>query len=68
MGSWWMASRANLSPCQCWRPAHARQTGPLLLVRPRVFGRDAMTLDQTSRLYPIDLRETRFVKDDFTIE
>ncbi len=49
-------------------PAYARQTGPLLLVRPRVFGRDAMSLDQKIRLYPIDLRETRFVKDDFTIE
>jgi hypothetical protein len=49
-------------------PAYARQSGPLLLVRPRVFGRDSMNLDRKIRLYPIDLEETRTVKDEFDIE
>jgi hypothetical protein len=49
-------------------PAYARQTGPLLLVRPRVLGRDSMTLDRKIRLYPIDLEETSSVKDEFDIE
>jgi hypothetical protein len=49
-------------------PAYARQSGPLLLVRPRVFGRDSMTLDRKIRTIPIDLEETRTVKDDFDIE
>jgi hypothetical protein len=49
-------------------PAYARQSGPLLLVRPRVFGRDSMTLDRKIRTIPIDLDETRTVKDDFDIE
>jgi hypothetical protein len=49
-------------------PAYARQTGPLLLVRPRVFGSDSMELDRKIRLYPINLKETRTVKDEFDIE
>jgi hypothetical protein len=49
-------------------PAYARQNGPLLLVRPRVLGRDSMRVDRKVRVYPIDLKETRTVKDDFSIE
>jgi hypothetical protein len=49
-------------------PAYSRQTGPLLLVRPRVFGRDSMTLDRKIRTYPIDLERTRTIKDEFDIE
>lgn len=49
-------------------PAYARQTGPLLLVRPRVFGRDSTKIDTNNRAYPVDLHETRLVTDDFAIE
>lgn len=49
-------------------PAYARQTGPLLLVRPRVIGRDSTNLDAKVRIYPVDLHETRMITDDFTIE
>jgi hypothetical protein len=49
-------------------PSYAHQTGSLLLIRPRVFGSDSMTIDRKIRLYPIDLEETRTISDDFDIE
>ena len=49
-------------------PAFARSAGTLLLVRPRVFGSDLMRLDRKIRIYPVDLEETRTIKDEFTIE
>jgi hypothetical protein len=49
-------------------PFYARQTGPLLLVRPRVLGTDSMRLDHKIRLYPIELGETRTVKDEFDVD
>ena len=49
-------------------PLYARQSGPLLLVRPRVLGTDSMRLDRKIRLYPIELGETRTVKDEFDVD
>jgi hypothetical protein len=47
---------------------YARNAGPLLMVRPRVYGQEGLTLDRKVRKVPIDLRSTRQVQDDFTIE
>ena len=46
----------------------ARTMGPLLLVRPRVFGSIGMRIDHKARVLPIDLRETRTERDDFSIK
>jgi transglutaminase-like putative cysteine protease len=46
----------------------ARNAGPLLMVRPRVYGQEGIALDRKVRKVPIDLRSTREIKDDFTIE
>ncbi len=46
----------------------ARNAGPLLMVRPRVYGQEGLALDRKARLVPIDLSSTRKIKDDFTIE
>jgi hypothetical protein len=45
----------------------AREMGPLLTVRPRVLGHEALAVDNKRRELPIDLGETRQVHDDFTI-
>ena len=45
----------------------AQEMGPLLTVRPRVMGREALAVDSRKRDLPIDLGETRQVHDDFTI-
>lgn len=45
-----------------------RTMGPLLMVRPRVFGSEGLALDKKVRKVPINLDETMTEKDDFTIE
>jgi transglutaminase-like putative cysteine protease len=42
--------------------------GPLLMVRPRVLGTEGLRADRKKRVFPIDLRETKQVKDDYTVE
>jgi len=42
--------------------------GPLLMVRPRVLGTEALETDHKKRTVPIDLRETMQAKDDYDIE
>jgi hypothetical protein len=42
--------------------------GPLLMVRPRILGREALETDHKKRTVPIDLRETMQAKDDYDIE
>jgi hypothetical protein len=42
--------------------------GPLLMVRPRVFGTDSLEIDHKKRSVPIDLEETVQAVDDYTIE
>jgi hypothetical protein len=46
----------------------AKSTGPLLMVRPRVLGSEALEADHKPRLVPINLKETMQEKDDYTIE
>ena len=48
-------------------PQYAHQAGPLLLVRPRVVGDDALPFDDKPRKYPIDLEATGRWRDDFDI-
>ncbi len=43
-------------------------TGPLLMVRPRVYGTEVIPTDQKRRNVPIDLGETMRAHDDFDIE
>lgn len=45
-----------------------RSSGPLLMVRPRVFGSDDLPADGRERHVPIDLPETSQEQDNFTIE
>ena len=45
-----------------------RTMGPLLMVRPRVYGEEGMELDRKARKVPVDLLSTREMTDDFTIE
>jgi hypothetical protein len=47
---------------------YAQVSGPLLLVRPRVLGRDSIGLEKKERKYPIELRSTARVDDEYTIE
>ena len=47
---------------------YAKSMGTLLLVRPRVLGRLAMTTDRKERTVPIDLGETMQATDDYSIE
>jgi hypothetical protein len=42
-------------------------TGPLLMIRPRVMGRELIPIDRKPREVPIDLRETMQAKDSFDI-
>jgi hypothetical protein len=49
-------------------PLYARSQGPLMLMRPRVLGTDSMELDKKIRTYPVELGETRTVKDEFDID
>jgi hypothetical protein len=48
-------------------PQYAHQAGPLLLVRPRVVGDDAVPFDDKPRKYPIDLNATGKWHDSFDI-
>ena len=47
---------------------HYSTTGGLLMVRPRVLGREAMSLDHKARTIPIDLDQTMSHRDDFSIQ
>ena len=46
---------------------YAHQAGPLLLVRPRVVGSDALSFDDKTRTVPIDLNATGRWRDSFDI-
>jgi hypothetical protein len=46
---------------------YAHQAGPLLLLRPRVFGSHMRPLDDKPRIYPIDLNATGSWHDSFEI-
>ncbi len=46
----------------------ASQTGPLLMIRPRVLGSDLMPIDRKQRRIAIDLGETKQAHDSFDIE
>ncbi|MGA2571007.1 MAG: transglutaminase-like domain-containing protein [Terracidiphilus sp.] len=48
-------------------PNYAHQAGPLLLVRPRVVGDDAIPFDDKPRSVPIDLSATGNWRDSFDI-
>jgi len=48
-------------------PQYAHQAGPLLLVRPRVVGDDAVPFDDKPRTYPIDPEATGRWHDTFDI-
>jgi hypothetical protein len=47
---------------------YGRSMGPLLMVRPRVLGDEAPSVDNEPRKVPIDLRETMQAKDEYDIE
>jgi hypothetical protein len=47
---------------------YARTMGQLLMVRPRILGSEAPTVDHERRTVPIDLRETMQAKDEYDIE
>ena len=49
-------------------PQYGRSQGLLMMVRPRVLGSDSMELDRKIRIYPVELGETRIVKDEFDLE
>jgi hypothetical protein len=49
-------------------PQYARSEGTLMLVRPRVLGSDSFAIDRKIRTYPVELGETRTVKDDFDVD
>lgn len=46
----------------------ASTSGPLLMVRPRVFGSEGLNVDRKERKVAIDLGETMQARDDFSIE
>lgn len=46
----------------------AKPMGPLLMVRPRVLGREGLNVDREARRVPIDLEETKRSQDDYEIE
>ncbi len=45
-----------------------KNMGPLIMVRPRVLGTEALETDRKPRLIPIDLRETMQAIDDYDIQ
>jgi len=47
---------------------YGQASGPLLLVRPRVLGRDSIGLEKKERKYPIELASTARVDDEYTID
>jgi hypothetical protein len=46
---------------------YAQPSGDLLLIRPRVLGRDAMPYNDKPRVFPIDLRRTGLWRDSIDI-
>ena len=46
---------------------YSKVMGGLLMVRPRVMGREAMQLDRRTRVVPIDMDETMEHRDEFSI-
>ncbi len=48
-------------------PQYAHSAGPLLLVRPRVVGDDAIPFDDKPRTFPINLEATGHWRDSFDI-
>jgi hypothetical protein len=49
-------------------PGYGKKMGPLLMVRPRVMGTEALWPDRKVRKVPIDLTETMQSTDDYQIE
>ena len=49
-------------------PRFATMTGPLLMVRPRVLGSEALEVDRKKRKVAINLGQTMQTKDEFDIE
>lgn len=47
--------------------AYAQPAGDLLLIRPRVLGRDARPFNDKPRVYPIDLGETGTWRDSIDV-
>lgn len=47
---------------------YAQVTGPLMLVRPRVIGRDSVGLEKKERKYPLELSATSRIDDEYVIE
>lgn len=47
--------------------AYAQPSGDLLLVRPRVLGRDARPFNEKQRIYPIDLGQTGTWRDSIDV-
>ena len=47
--------------------AYAQPAGDLLLIRPRVLGRDARPFNDKPRIYPIDLGETGTWRDSIDV-
>lgn len=45
----------------------AKMMGPLLMVRPRVLGSENLYTDNKQRVFPIDLRESERIEDDYKI-
>jgi hypothetical protein len=48
--------------------AYAKAMGPMLMVRPRVLGSDAVEVDEKKRVYPVNLGETMLKQDEFEME
>jgi len=48
--------------------SYAKPMGSLLMVRPRVMGTDAVTVDDRPRRYAVNLGETKTEKDDFDVQ
>lgn len=46
----------------------AKQMGPLMMVRPRVLGREGLEYNHEPRTVPIDLSQTMQEQDDYSIE
>ena len=47
---------------------YGQVSGPLLLVRPRVIGRDSMGLEKKERKYPIELPSIVRIDEEYTID
>jgi Transglutaminase-like superfamily len=54
--------------CKLSAASYAKNAGPLLLVRPRVFGTYRVGLDQKERQFPYEFDYVESMKDDIEIE